>query len=337
MTRVSAGIVRREDGRILICKRGEGRKNAHLWEFPGGKQEAGESPEKCLVRELMEELSLPVSHVRLLCSAEAQGLTFDFLTADTTAQPHLTEHEDFAFVTPRELKGHTFCPADRTIAMQLAFDGVTCCLWDFDGTLADTYPMLTDVLVRLMHRHDVTVTPESVLSLLKVSLLFACTMLSALCGISAETLLAECREEEGNRFLEQLAAVEGIPETLAQLTTHGFRHYVVTHRDLRCREALEKLGLLPYFSGFVTAEDGLPRKPAPDLVNCCMSRYGLQPDECVIIGDRSLDTRAGQAAGIRTVLLDADARFTEEKSADVRIETPLELKTLLLPDWKHES
>ena len=221
--------------------------------------------------------------------------------------------------------------------MQLAFDGVTCCLWDFDGTLADTYPMLTDVLVRLMHRHDVTVTPESVLSLLKVSLLFACTMLSALCGISAETLLAECREEEGNRFLEQLAAVEGIPETLAQLTTHGFRHYVVTHRDLRCREALEKLGLLSYFSGFVTAEDGLPRKPAPDLVNCCMSRYGLQPDECVIIGDRPLDTRAGQAAGIRTVLLDADARFTEEKSADVRIETPLELKTLLLPDWKHES
>ncbi len=337
MTRVSAGIVRREDGRILICKRGEGRKNAHLWEFPGGKQEAGESPEKCLMRELLEELSLPVSHVRMLCSAEAQGLTFDFLTADTTAQPHLTEHEDFAFVTPRELKGHTFCPADRTIAMQLAFDGVTCCLWDFDGTLADTYPMLTDVLVRLMHRHDVTVTPESVLSLLKVSLLFACTILSALCGISAETLLAECREEEGNRFLEQLAAVEGIPETLAQLTTHGFRHYVVTHRDLRCREALEKLGLLPYFSGFVTAEDGLPRKPAPDLVNCCMSRYGLQPDECVIIGDRPLDTRAGQAAGIRTVLLDADARFTEEKSADVRIETPLELKTLLLPDWKHES
>ncbi len=334
MTRVSAGIVRREDGRILICQRGKGRKNAHLWEFPGGKQEAGEAPEDCLSRELMEELSLPVSHVQMLCTAEAQGLTFDFLTADTAAQPHPTEHEDFAFVTPRELKGHTFCPADRTIAMQLAFDGVTCCLWDFDGTLADTYPLLTDVLVRLMHRHGASVAPEKVLSLLKVSLLHACTALSALCGISAETLLAECREEEGNRFLEQLAPVDGIPETLRQLTAHGLRHYVVTHRDLRCREALERLGLRPYFSGFVTAEDGLPRKPAPDMVRCCMSRYGLPPDECVIIGDRPLDTRAGQAAGIRTVLLDADARFTAEQSADVRIESPLELKTLLLPAWK---
>ena len=335
MTRVSAGIVRREDGRILICRRGEGRKNAHLWEFPGGKQEAGESPEDCLSRELMEELSLPVSHVKMLCTAEAQGLTFDFLTADTASQPHPTEHEDFAFVTPRELKGHPFCPADRTIAMQLAFDGVTCCLWDFDGTLADTYPMLTDVLVRLMHHHGVPVTPERVLSLLKVSLIFACTTLSALCRISAETLLAECREEEGNRFLEQLAPVDGIPETLERLLAHGFRHYVVTHRDLRCREALERLGLLPYFSGLVTAEDGLPRKPAPDMVRCCMSRYGLQPDDCAIIGDRPLDTRAGQAAGIRTVLLDTNARVTAEKSADVRIESPLELQTLLLPAWKH--
>ena len=49
MMRVSAGIVRYPDERILICRRGEGRKNAHLWEFPGGKQEAGESPELSLI------------------------------------------------------------------------------------------------------------------------------------------------------------------------------------------------------------------------------------------------------------------------------------------------
>ena len=55
MMRVSAGIVRYPDERILICRRGEGRKNAHLWEFPGGKQEAGESPEDALRRELLEK------------------------------------------------------------------------------------------------------------------------------------------------------------------------------------------------------------------------------------------------------------------------------------------
>ena len=64
MIEVSAGVVYDREGRILICQRGEGRNNAHLWEFPGGKREAGESAADCLVRELMEELQLPVTDVR---------------------------------------------------------------------------------------------------------------------------------------------------------------------------------------------------------------------------------------------------------------------------------
>ena len=43
MIEVSAGVVYDREGRILICQRGEGRNNAHLWEFPGGKREKGES------------------------------------------------------------------------------------------------------------------------------------------------------------------------------------------------------------------------------------------------------------------------------------------------------
>ena len=71
MMRVSAGIIRREDGRILICRRGEGRHNAHLWEFPGGKQEPGEDAAACLIRELSEELSLPVTALREIMRSEA--------------------------------------------------------------------------------------------------------------------------------------------------------------------------------------------------------------------------------------------------------------------------
>jgi 8-oxo-dGTP diphosphatase len=49
-----------EDGRVLVAQRPEGKPLAGLWEFPGGKVEAGETPEAALIRELEEELGIAV-------------------------------------------------------------------------------------------------------------------------------------------------------------------------------------------------------------------------------------------------------------------------------------
>ena len=53
------------DGRVLIAQRPEGKHLAGLWEFPGGKVEAGERPEAALVRELNEELGIDVTEACL--------------------------------------------------------------------------------------------------------------------------------------------------------------------------------------------------------------------------------------------------------------------------------
>ena len=116
MVEVAAGVVRDERGRVLICRRtGE---LAGLWEFPGGKREAGESFEECLTRELMEELNLPVTPVRVLHEMEYHGagkaLRFAFVlaTASSRAELALRVHAAAVWAEPAELAGYAFCPAD---------------------------------------------------------------------------------------------------------------------------------------------------------------------------------------------------------------------------------
>lgn len=309
MIEVSAGIVHDRAGRILICQRGEGRHNAHLWEFPGGKLEPGETPQDCLVRELQEELSLPVTVRSIRCTAVAEGIRFHFIDADTQALPLPNEHEAVRFVRPQEMLAYPFCPADTLIAQRLALGSVRHVIWDFDGTLLDSYPAMVRAFVAGAADFGIAVTPERTLTLMKNCLTHCCEVIGAENGVSARELAAAFRHHEKAELEHGLPPMPGIAQTLSALQNAGCRHYVATHRDLVSRALLDRAGLLPLFTGFVTEEDGLPRKPAPDMLLYLMEKHGLRPEECLMVGDRPLDTESGLAAGMLSILIDEEGRF----------------------------
>lgn len=325
MIQVSAGIIRREDGLVLICQRGEGRSNAHLWEFPGGKLEAGESPCDCLRRELMEELSLPISNLRKVCQQQAQGILFHFIEGTTDAAPVLTEHEACAFVRCRDMLNYAFCPADTAVAQRLALNDppLRHFFWDFDGTLMDTYPAMTEALLKTAADHGMSMAKEEALALLKSSLSHG---LNALGGNVAE-LAADFRRYERELLQRMIRPVPGIPQALASLPG---KHYLVTHRERDALDYLEAAGLRHFFIDSVTGDDGFPRKPAPDGLFHLMNKHGLNPEECVMIGDRPLDTAAGRNAGMLSCLLDVENRFPDDP-CQLRVSSGWELAELLCP------
>ncbi len=86
------------DDRVLIAQRPEGKQLAGLWEFPGGKIEAGERPEQALIRELEEELGIAVKETCLSPLTFASHAYDDF----HLFMPLYICHRWSGFVTPRE-------------------------------------------------------------------------------------------------------------------------------------------------------------------------------------------------------------------------------------------
>ena len=125
---VAAALIRDREGRYLITQRRRGSQLAGLWEFPGGKLEAGESPERALRRELMEELGATfgigklVETVRWEYPDRAVVLHFyDCRVESGAIEPR--EGQAMLWVEPGRLTAYEFPPADRTLIERLAARG----------------------------------------------------------------------------------------------------------------------------------------------------------------------------------------------------------------------
>ena len=114
------------DGRILIAERPPGKHMAGLWEFPGGKVEAGERPEDTLIRELAEELGITVKEACLAPLTFASHSYPDFhllmplyVCRRWEGMVTAKEGQALTWVRPNRLRDYPMPPADEPLVAHL--------------------------------------------------------------------------------------------------------------------------------------------------------------------------------------------------------------------------
>lgn len=116
---------------MLIAQRRSGDHLAGYWEFPGGKRQAGETPQDCLQRELREELGIEVEVQDLVAEIEHayphRRVRLQFFQCQwRSREPQALDCQAFAWVTRDQIGNFSFPPADAQILQRLLTDSTFC-------------------------------------------------------------------------------------------------------------------------------------------------------------------------------------------------------------------
>jgi HAD superfamily hydrolase (TIGR01509 family) len=170
-------------------------------------------------------------------------------------------------------------------------------LFDCDGTLVDTMPVLREVWHEILLRYDFEITDEWWAEWANVALLPY--VQAAIPGASAE-LANELNIETMamyNQMLHKLEPIEHVIE-VARVNHGTLPMAVVTggYRDV-ILPTLEAAGILDLFDFVITADDVTHSKPAPDLYARAMERIGAAPGDCLVYEDSEIGMMSARGAG----------------------------------------
>lgn len=123
MVEVVAALIWDQD-KFLICQRPAHKARGLLWEFVGGKVEAGETGEQALMRECREELDIEVSagDIFIEVTHKYPDISVHLTVYNAVIKegvPSLLEHAALKWITPGEIKFYSFCPADEKILKKI--------------------------------------------------------------------------------------------------------------------------------------------------------------------------------------------------------------------------
>lgn len=172
-------------------------------------------------------------------------------------------------------------------------------VFDFDGTLVDSYPLIEAAFAHVMRQHRLDETARQLFRQSR--------------GLPLPEQMKLVAPEIWQELVETYRSVDtqlgharvfrGIPTLVRRLRQAGAPLGVVSCKRRALVEAeLEAAGLRSFFDVVIGFEDVTPPKPAPDPLLAAISRLGLARSAALYVGDSMVDLKTGRAARVRTVL-----------------------------------
>lgn len=200
-------------------------------------------------------------------------------------------------------------------------------IWDFDGTLFDSYPVMANTMLETLKAHGIEDDKERILSLMKISMTTLIDDLIHRYHVT-DDFINQYKKNLKRNEKNDSKPFSGAVEICRYIKECGGSNHLFTHKSSGAIDLLKKYDLDLYFDGLITSESGFSRKPSPEGILHLIERYDLDPSITLMVGDRELDLLSAKHAGISACYF-KQAHEKDLEVADYVIRDLLALKDLI--------
>lgn len=181
--------------------------------------------------------------------------------------------------------------------------GIKNIIWDLDGTLVDSYPVMARLLQNVLNTHGIETSYEDVYEAIKVSMGHAIQLFAGPDPLVMSQVRAQFIEREGVEPGASYQLFSDTIETLKHLVEKGINNFVLTHRNTSTYKIMKATVMEAYILDTITIDDGFRRKPDPEAFLYLMNKHDLSQKTTLNVGDRLFDIQAGRGAGLLGCLI----------------------------------
>jgi len=199
-------------------------------------------------------------------------------------------------------------------------------IWDFDGTLFDTYPFIVSSFRKALGDFGVIESEENIYTHMMDSLRHTFDYYDEKYHLGDELI------SRHKQYMRAESAVTSPPfpevkEVLHTILDRGGANYINTHRGASTHALLQDAGMAHCFAEIITRENGFARKPDPEAIRYLLGKYEMDPAETLMIGDRELDILSGRLARVSACQY-AGSALTPIVKADYHVRSLTEIPSL---------